>query len=117
MLQAGGLTDGQLVTLLVGVALELLTLHESGDAYGPIHPAHVRLDATGRPQLVDVVAPPGWTPHDDWVALLRLGRYLGASDRAGVLSWKSVGGIEGVELLQWLMRWSAPEPLPLDGVT
>ena len=30
------------------------------------------------------------------------------------LSWESVGGLEGVELLQWLMRWSDPQPLPLD---
>jgi len=117
MLRAGRLSDGELVTLLVGVGVELLPLHESGHAYGSIHPAHIRPDSTGRPRLVDVVAPAGWTPHDDWVALLRLGRHLGASDRSRVLSWKSVGGLEGVELLQWLMRWSDPEPLPLDGVT
>jgi hypothetical protein len=111
MMRDRRLSDGQVVTLLVGIALELLPLHESGHAYGPIHPAHVRLDATGRPQLVDVVAPPGWTPHDDWVSLLRLGRHVGASEWAETLSWEAVGGLEGVELLQWLMRWVDPQPL------
>ena len=58
-------------------------------------------------------APPGWTPHDDWVALLRLGRHLGASTLGRELSWETVGCLEGVDLLQWLMRWSTPQPLPL----
>lgn len=110
---AGRLSDGQLVTLLVGLGLGLLRLHQTGHAYGPIHPAHVNVDATGRPHLVHVATPPTWTPHDDWVALLRLGRHLGASTLGRELSWETVGRLDGVDLLQWLMRWSTPQPLPL----
>lgn len=106
------LSDGQLVTLLVGIGLELLPLHEAGHAYGPIHPAHVIVDTTGRPGLADVARPPGWAPHDDWVALLRLGRHLGASTLGRELSWETASCLEGVDLLQWLMRWSTPRPLP-----
>jgi len=107
------LSDGQLVTLLVGIGLELLPLHEAGHVYGPIHPAHVIVDITGRPSLADVARPPGWAPHDDWVSLLRLGRHLGASTLGRELSWEAAGCLEGVDLLQWLMRWSTPQPLPL----
>ena len=113
MTREGQLSDGQLVTLLVGLGLELLPLHRAGHAYGPIHPAHVRLDATGRPRLAGVAPPSAWTPHDDWVALLRLGRHLGASTLGRELSWETAGCIEGVDLLQWLMHWSSPQPLPL----
>ncbi len=121
---AGRLSDGQLVTLLVGLGLELLPLHQAGNAYGPIHPAHVSVDARGRPRLADVAPPPAWTPHDDWVALIRLGRFMGASPRAGALSWEGVtaaGAVdeasrEGVSLLMWLMRWAPPEPLPFQGL-
>lgn len=110
------LADGQLVTLLVGIGLDLLPLHESGLAYGPIHPAHLRLDSTGRPGLADVAPPPGWTPHDDWVSLLRLGRHFGASHRAGKLCWYSVGGLAGDDLLRWLLRWADPQPLSGDAM-
>ena len=117
----GRLRDGQLVTLLVGLGLELLPLHRAGHAYGPIHPAHVSVDSTGRPHLAHVAPPPTWTPHDDWAALIRLGRFVGATPRAGALSWAGVtaavavdeAGGEGVPLLKWLMGWATPEPLPL----
>lgn len=111
---AGRLRDGQLVTLLVGLGLELLAVHRAGRAFGPIHPAHVSVDPVGRPRLADVAAPAAWTLHDDWVALLRLGRHLGASGRAALLSWETVQGVEGVDLLMWLMDWATPQPLPLD---
>ncbi|MCZ3386661.1 MAG: hypothetical protein LH630_06785 [Actinomycetia bacterium] len=122
MASGGRLNDGQLVTLLVGLGLELRPLHEVGHAYGPIHPAHITVDSSGRPRLADVVPPPGWTPHDDWVALLRLARHVGESERAATLSWVSVAGEMGVraergapggDVLAWLMRWASPQPLPL----
>lgn len=130
MASGGRLNDGQLVTLLVGLGLELQQLHAIGRAYGPIHPAHVTVDSSGRPRLADVAAPPGWTPHDDWAALLRLARHVGASERAASLSWVSIaaemgvhgeggepGGARGAalsaEILRWLIRWAPPEPLPL----
>jgi hypothetical protein len=111
-MRACSLSEGQVVTLLVGLGLALVERHRRGLAYGPVHPAHVRVGADGRPHLAEVVAPYGWTPHDDWVSLLRLGRHLGASPRAGTLSWESAGAGEGVDLLHWLMAWAAPEPLP-----
>lgn len=104
-------SDGQVVTLLVGVGLELLDRHASGVPFGPLHPAHLAIDDRGRPRLRPVTAPPQWTPHDDWVALLRLGRVLGASDRAALLSHHEVDGREGVELLRWLMEWAEPRSL------
>ncbi len=111
---AGRLRDGQLVTLLVGLGLELLAVHRAGRPFGPIHPAHVSVSPVGRPRLADVAPPAAWTPHDDWVALLRLGRHLGASPRAALLSWETVQGVDGVDLLMWLMQWATPQPLPLD---
>ena len=105
------LDDGQVVTLLVGLGLELLQLHQEGRAYGPVHPAHVRVDDGGRPHLAGVQPPPGWTAHDDWVALLRLGRHLGASAKAQRLSWETAGRREDVDLLRWLLDWSPPSAL------
>ena len=107
------LTDGQVVTLLVGVGLELIRLHASGGPFGPIHPAHLQLDSTGRPELQLVDATTGWTPHDDWAALLRLGRVMGCSERSSTLSIHTAGRREGVELLRWLVEWADPEPLPM----
>jgi hypothetical protein len=117
---SGRLGDGQLVTLLVGLGLELIPLHRAGYAYGPIHPAHVTVDAAGHPRLADVAHPVAWMPHDDWVALIRLGRFVGSSARAGVLSWAGVTAAvgvteadqEGTAVLRWLMGWATPEPLP-----
>jgi hypothetical protein len=108
-----GLSDGQVVTLTVGLGLDLVPLHAQGRSFGPIHPAHVRMDETGRPHLRPVVTPAGWTPHDDWAALLRLGRVMGCSERSSALSIDTAGRREGVELLRWLVQWANPEPLPM----
>jgi hypothetical protein len=105
------LDDGQVVTLLVGVGLELVQRHRQGRAYGPLHPAHVSVDGRGRPRLAEVLCPPGWTPHDDWVGLIRLGRHLGHSATAQALTWESAGRREGVDLLRWLLGWSEPAAL------
>ena len=109
----GGLSDGQCVTLMVGVGLELARLHTEGRPFGPIHPAHLTVDERGRPRLRLVSAPVGWTPHDDWAALLRLGRVLGSSERSSVLSLSTAGRREGGDLLRWLVQWATPEPLPI----
>jgi hypothetical protein len=109
----GALSRGQVTTLLVGIGLDLLREHSAGGVFGPIHPAHVWVDARGRPGLrPGVVPPPGWTPHDDWVGLLRFGRAMGRPDQTGALSWWAVGRLEGTELLRWLLDWADPEPLP-----
>ena len=108
-----GLSDGQVVTLMVGVGLELARLHTQGRPFGPIHPAHLKVDDIGRPRLRLVGPPAGWTPHDDWAALLRLGRVLGSSERSSVLSLNTAGRREGVDLLRWLVLWAKPEPLPI----
>ncbi len=109
-----GLSDGQVVTLLVGLGLDLASLHTEGRPFGPIHPAHVQVDESGRPHLRLVVAPDGWTPHDDWVALLRLGRVMGCSERSSALSIHAAGRRGGADLLRWLVQWAKPEPLPLN---
>lgn len=111
MAPAQRLRDGQLVTLMVGLGLDLGQLHAEGRVFGQIHPTHVRVDGRGRPRLIIVGPPSLWTVHDDWVALLRLGRHLGASPRAGELSWPNAGQREGVALLRWLLTWAVPEPL------
>ena len=108
-----GLSDGQIVTLLVGLGLDLAVLHTEGRPFGPIHPAHVQVDESGRPHLRLVVAPGEWTPHDDWVALLRLGRVMGCSERSSALSIHTAGRRGGVELLRWLVEWAEPEALPM----
>jgi hypothetical protein len=107
-----GLTDGQVVTLVGGLGLELLRRHAAGNPYGPIHPAHVRLDEVRRPRLVPVPAPAGWTTHDDWVSLLRLGRLLGRGTWASALTWESIGRRSGHELLLWVLTQRDAEPLP-----
>ncbi|MFL6287193.1 MAG: hypothetical protein ACJ73L_02250 [Actinomycetes bacterium] len=106
------LTRGQVVTLLVGIGVDLRRRHAAGIAFGPVHPSHVTVDDAGRPSLRDAVAPPGWTPHDDWVGLLRFGRFMGRTDESAELSWWSTGQLDDVELLRWLMNWATPEPLP-----
>jgi hypothetical protein len=108
----GSLTRGQVVTLIVGVGIDLRRRHSDGRVFGPIHPSHVSIDATGRPHLLDAAVPFGWTPHDDWVGLLRFGRFMGRADEAGELSWWSTGQLEGGELLRWLLDWAEPETLP-----
>lgn len=108
----GTLSRGAVVTLLVGIGLELRGLHQAGEAFGPVHPAHVLVDAQGRPSLAAVTAPFGWTAHDDWVGLLRFGRAMGRPDQTGQLSWWSAGRREGDDLLRWLLEWATPEPLP-----
>ncbi|MFL6179677.1 MAG: hypothetical protein ACJ74E_07495 [Actinomycetes bacterium] len=106
------LTRGQVVTLLVGIGVDLRRRHAAGTAFGPVHPSHVTVDDAGRPSLRDAVAPPGWTPHDDWVGLLRFGRFMGRTDESAELSWWSTGQLDDVELLRWLMNWAKAEPLP-----
>jgi hypothetical protein len=108
-----GLSDGQVVTLTVGLGLDLVPLHTQGRPFGPIHPAHVRMDETGRPHLRLVITPADWRPHDDWAALLRLGRVMGCSERSSELSIDTAGRREGVDLLRWLVQWAKPEPLPM----
>lgn len=107
------LDDGQVVTLLVGIGLELVQRHRQGHPYGPLHPAHVSVDSCGRPQLAKVLCPPGWTSHDDWVGLIRLGRHLGSSATARTLTWESTGRREGVDLLRWLLGWGEPSALDI----
>ena len=109
----GALTDGQVVTILVGLGMVLLELHRRGEAFGPIHPAHVAVAEDGRPFLRPVTTPIGWTAHDDWVGLLRFGRLLGSGPGAFELDWQVAGRREGVDLLRWLMRWARPAPLPI----
>lgn len=113
LLRPGTLSRGQVITLLVGLGLELCELQAGGEVFGPIHPAHVRIGSDGRPTLRPGVEPPaGWTPHDDWVGLLRFGRAVGRSDQSGELSWWSTGRLEGIDLLRWLLTWADTEPLP-----
>jgi hypothetical protein len=107
-----GLTDGQVVTLIAGLGLDLLRQHGAERVYGPIHPAHVRLDESRRPWLVPVPAPVGWGAHDDWVSLIRLGRMLGRDTWASALTWETAGRRTGHDLLQWVLTQRDPEPLP-----
>jgi hypothetical protein len=115
-LRPATLTRGQVVTVLVGLGLDLCERHATGTAFGPVHPAHVRIGPDGRPVLArGIEPPPGWTPHDDWVGLLRFGRAMGRPQEAGVLSWWSAGRLEGTALLRWLVQWAEPVPLDRDG--
>jgi hypothetical protein len=65
------------VTLLIGVALDVLAAHAAGRLVGPVHPRSLVVSATGRPGITVGDAPPGWTEDDDVTAVLRLGRALG----------------------------------------
>ena len=108
------LSDGQVVTLLVALGLEVLHHARRGACAGSIHPAHVDLDRSGRPCLRPSDPPPGWQPADDVMALLRLGVAL--ADARGTLVEslrdRAVRGDQTLPaVLPWLMTLAAPKPL------
>ena len=74
------LADGQTVTVLVGLGLEMSGRHRVGSVAGPLHPRAVAVGQDGRPRLRPAAAPPTWTQADDVAALLRLGWGLAAPE-------------------------------------
>lgn len=74
------LTAGERVTVLAGVALDVLVQHRAGRLVGPVHPRHVLVDAAGRPWVRATQAPSGWTAPDDLRAVRRLGQWLALDD-------------------------------------
>jgi hypothetical protein len=112
--RAGGLSTGQVVTLLVGLTLSLAELHACGTLSGPLHPRDVEVDESGRPALRASTAPEHWTERDDLTALLRLGTALAAGDDALALALGTRAGcgeLELVNLAGWLLAFATPEPL------
>ena len=103
MLWPRALSLGQSVTLLVGVAVEVLEAHRAGKVVGPLHPRCLLVDGTGRPVLAPAPTPPGWTATDDLVAVTRLARALGLG---------RVSADDLCEELRRLMVTVQPEPLP-----
>ena len=115
-----GLSDGQLVTLLIGIGLELSWLHAAGRPFGPVHPTHITIDARGRPGLHHTTAGSGGAIVDDTHHLLRLGAALGSEsgavatacrdrDQSGALEQR----IQGMQpLMLWLLALVPPAPLP-----
>lgn len=112
-------SDGQGVTLLVGLGLELAVCHRRGECHGALHPAHFVIDACGRPRLRPMTANVGVSVAEDVMALLRLG--VAVSEPEGVVAdgcrrWLDQGLMDpaGVDLrtvLTWLL--SAVPALPL----
>lgn len=116
------LSDGQIVTLLVGVSMALSDMHAKGRCHGSLHPVHVELDHDGRPLLRSAQAPDGWTSQDDVLAVLRLGTSL--CSEGGNLAESLRGyardhlGTEGLSvraILPWLLKLAPPKPLLVPG--
>ena len=109
-----GLSDAQLVTLLVGLALALLDVHADRNCHGAVHPAHIDLDGAGRPILLRSPAPSGWTPRDDVVALLRLGTSLasaGSTLSEQLRTCAAATDLSLTTLIPWLLNLGEPAPL------
>ncbi len=114
----GGLTDGQLVTLLVGIGLTLVDVHSAGKCHGNMHPVHVELDKHGRPMLRASSAPEGWARRDDVLAMLRLGTSLARQDGsigAALRGYAASGELALDQVVPWLLRLAEPAPLPTNG--
>jgi len=115
---AGGLTDGQLVTLLVGIGLTLIEVHAAGKCHGSLHPFHVELDERGRPMLRPSDAPDGWAQRDDVLAVLRLGTALArpeGSMATELRAYASGGELALDHVVPWLLDLADPVPLPTCG--
>ena len=115
---AGGLTDGQLVTLLVGIGLTLIEVHATRRCHGSLHPFHVELDERGRPMLRPSHAPDGWAQRDDVLAVLRLGTSLVRPDGSmatQLRAYASDGELSLDQVMPWLLRLAEPVPLPICG--
>ena len=113
---AGELADGQLVTLLVGIALALVEVHEAGRCHGSLHPVHVELDERGRPLLRTSKAPDGWAQRDDVLAVLRLGTSLARPEGAlatALRGYATNGELQLTKVVPWLLTLAVPVPLPL----
>lgn len=108
------LTEGQAVTVLIGVGLALLRAHRDGCCHGPLRPGDVLVDPQGRPGLRPFQSAPGWGPADDRDAWLRLAASL--SDprsrlRAVVSAWARDGAARLPDLLVSLPAIARPEPI------
>jgi len=119
MARSSPLTDGEVVTVLVGIALELAALHAAGKTYGSLHPVHVSVDGSGRPHLERVESTTAWSEGDDVTAVLRLGCSLstvGGSLHRNLLAC-SRGDIQTVDaLLHLLLQAGTPERIRRDDV-
>lgn len=111
--------DGELVTLLVGVGLELAELHRAGRSHGALHPVHIECDSSGRPRLRPMGRSAGDGPQGDVLALLRLGAALGGEgsrvaaacrtdlyERRQAVCHRSLQ-----EVVSWLLTLAAARPL------
>lgn len=109
-------TDGEVVTVLIGVALELAALHAVGQTYGSLHPVHVGVDSRGRPHLRRVEATCEWSEADDVRAVVRLGWSLSSPGRLqGMLTSCARSDVQTIDALTaWLLRVCAPERIRLD---
>jgi len=112
--RVGGLSAGQVVTTLVGLALWLGELHAGGRWGGPLQPRQVEVSDSGRPQGRPSTTPEGWRDQDDVLALLRLGAALAAGDDIlgeALRDRADSGPWELIAVASWLLTLATPEPL------
>jgi hypothetical protein len=114
MARSSPLSDGEVVTLLIGLALELAALHAAGKTYGSLHPVHVSVDARGRPHVERVESTNAWSEADDVMAVLRLGCSLssiGGSLHQALVARSRVGSQTIEALLHFLLEAGTPKPI------
>lgn len=119
------LTDGQVVTLLVGLGLQLAVLHRRGQFYGSLHPAHVECSSHGRPMLRLMAQPDGQSVRDDVLALLRLGAALGGAGGVVAKACRERVRQESVtreaadlaSVMRWLLTLAPAQPLARPGLS
>jgi hypothetical protein len=114
--RAGGMSRGQVVTVLVGLALCLHELHAARLLAGPFQPRDIVIDGVGRPGLLPAAHPVDWSRSQDVTALLRFGASLTPADPelAKLLRLRAASPRTSTsELAHWLLGLAAPEPLLL----
>jgi hypothetical protein len=112
--RAGSLSPGQVVTLLVGIGIQLHQLHRLGRRIGWLQPRHILLGSDGCPRIEPGSTAVGWDERDDVVALLRLGMSLagGTGELAARLRERSQQADDNLaDVVRWLVRVAPPAPL------
>lgn len=108
------LTEGQAVTVLVAVGLDLVRRQHAGLGAGRLHPADVLVDAEGRPRLAPRPPSRQLSDDDERQALLRLAWSLAppaSALRAAVVTWSRGTDRSLADLVPALLEVAEPEPL------
>lgn len=112
------LTEGQAVTVLVAVGLDLIQRHRAGLRIGRLQPGDVLVDAEGRPGLAPLPpnhAVPGEADRDAWLRLAWSLAPPSSPLRAAVAAWSRETDPPLAGLVPELLEVAVPQPLAVAG--